>query len=89
MILWDRFHWYRLWNVVTAFGVWTQCFFSDGALMLSVADIPMAGLSTGSVKGSIPCLPLKQTGLLLNLNMFPNCVQSDNENFVNGKALNL
>ena len=33
--------------------IWTQCFFSGGALMLSVADIPMAGVHFTGVIGAI------------------------------------
>ncbi|MCI8513854.1 MAG: hypothetical protein HFI93_04390 [Lachnospiraceae bacterium] len=33
--------------------IWTQCSFSDGALMLSVADIPMAGIRFTGVIGVI------------------------------------
>ena len=33
--------------------IWTQCCFSDGALMLSVADIPMAGIHFTGVIGAI------------------------------------
>lgn len=33
--------------------IWTQCFFSDGALMLSVADIPMAGIRFTGIIGVI------------------------------------
>ena len=33
--------------------LWTQCFFSGGALMLSVADIPMAGIHFTGIIGAI------------------------------------
>lgn len=33
--------------------IWTQCFFSDGALMLSVADIPMAGIRFTGIIGVV------------------------------------
>jgi len=33
--------------------LWTQCFFVDGALMLSVADIPMAGIRFTGIIGII------------------------------------
>lgn len=33
--------------------IWTQCCFSDGALMLSVADIPMAGIHFTGIIGVI------------------------------------
>ena len=33
--------------------VWTQCFFNDGALMLSVADIPMAGIRFTGIIGVV------------------------------------
>lgn len=33
--------------------IWTQCFFSGGALMLSVADIPVAGIHFTGVIGAI------------------------------------
>lgn len=33
--------------------VWTQCFFSGGALMLSVADIPMAGIHFTGIIGVV------------------------------------
>lgn len=33
--------------------LWTQCFFSDGALMLSVADIPMAGIHFTGIIGVV------------------------------------
>ncbi len=33
--------------------IWTQCFFADGALMLSVADIPMAGIRFTGVIGIV------------------------------------
>lgn len=33
--------------------IWTQCLFSDGALMLSVADIPMAGIHFTGIIGAV------------------------------------
>lgn len=33
--------------------IWTQCFFQDGALMLSVADIPMAGIRFTGIIGVV------------------------------------
>lgn len=33
--------------------IWTQCFFTDGALMLSVADIPMAGIRFTGIIGIV------------------------------------
>ncbi len=33
--------------------IWTQCSFSDGAIMLSVADIPMAGIHFTGIIGAI------------------------------------
>lgn len=33
--------------------LWTQCFFEDGSLMLSVADIPMAGFHFTGITGVI------------------------------------
>lgn len=33
--------------------LWTQCFFSDGSLMLSVADIPMAGIHFKGIIGIV------------------------------------
>jgi len=33
--------------------LWTQCFFPDGALMLSVADIPMAGIHFTGIIGIV------------------------------------
>lgn len=33
--------------------IWTQCFFTDGALMLSVADIPMAGIRFTDIIGIV------------------------------------
>lgn len=33
--------------------IWTQCFFSDGSLMLSEADIPMAGIYFTGIIGVV------------------------------------
>lgn len=33
--------------------IWTQCFFPDGALMLAVADIPMAGIHFTGMIGAV------------------------------------
>ena len=33
--------------------IWTQCFFVGGALMLSVADIPMAGIHFTGIMGAV------------------------------------
>lgn len=40
-------------QIITDYDAWTHCFFSGGSLMLSVADIPMAGMHFTGIIGVI------------------------------------